>query len=235
MRVSNVVARDLPDAWFQMVDEVLSHGRKWTVDHGSYEGQQRWELDWVNLHVLHPGARPLVPEMPQHLSEVPAPTTIEYVEEEYLPYLMTNAPLKENEQYTYGERIAPQMEEIIRRYKTNGFGSNQECIAVAKPSDINLDDPPCLRQIDTRIFKEECIGDAEERPMLHFFLYFRSWDLWGGFPANLAAIRLMQEYMAESIGVSSGEMICTSKGLHLYDHSWDVARLRTGRTDGQGR
>lgn len=222
----SIVARDLPDAWFQAVDAVIAHGRKWTVQHGSYEGQKRWELDWVMIHITHPGVRPIVPEMPTHLAHVPPPTTMEYVEE-YLPYLMENSPLKKNEQYTYGERIKAQMEAIILRYKSNGYGSNQECIAVAKPSDITLDDPPCLRQIDTRIVAPD--GRRPDEPYaLHFFPYFRSWDLWGGFPPNLAAIRLMQEYMAESIGVEAGEIICSSKGLHLYDHAWDVAKLRVG-------
>jgi len=32
--------------------------------------------------------------------------------------------------------------------------------------------------------------------LLHFVLYFRSWDLWGGFPAKLAGIQLLKEYMA---------------------------------------
>jgi len=221
-----ISARDLPDAWFLAVESVLQVGRKWTVQHGSYEGQQRWELDWVTIHITHPGVRPLVPEMPAHLSHVPPPTTMEYVEE-YLPYLMEDSALAENEQYTYGERIKAQMEAIIRRYRSNGFGSNQECIAVAKPSDIFLDDPPCLRQIDTRIVAPDGLREGESH-RLHFFPYFRSWDLWNGFPANMAAIRLMQEYMAEAIGVEAGEIICSSKGLHVYDHAWDLAKLRVG-------
>ncbi len=222
-----IEARDLPDAWFQAVDVVLDQGRQWTVSHGSYEGQRRWELDYVTIHISHPGVRPLVPEMPAHLSHVPAPAMMDYVDD-YLPYLMTDQPLKENEQYTYGQRIAPQMESIIRRYKDHGFGSNQECIAVARPEDIDLDDPPCLRQIDTRIAATDGLREDEDRA-LHFVVYFRSWDLWGGFPANLAAIRLMQEYMADCVGVEPGEIIAASKGLHLYDHAWDVAKLRTGR------
>jgi thymidylate synthase len=222
----HIKARDLPDAWFQAVEAVQRDGRKWTVAHGSYEGQKRWELDHVTLHITHPGTRPLVPEMPPHLAHVPPPTTMEFVEE-YLPYLMTAAPLKPNEQYTYGERVAPQLEAIIGRYQRNGHGSNQECIAVARPDDIGLDDPPCLRQIDTRIVAPDGLHEGEE-PALHFFIYFRSWDLWGGFPPNLAAVRLMQEYMASMIGVEAGEMVCTSKGLHIYDHLWDIAQLRTG-------
>ena len=47
----------------------------------------------------------------------------------------------------------------------------------------------------------------------------------GGFPSNLAALQLMKEYMAAEIGVSDGEMICLSSGLHLYEHSWELAKL----------
>jgi thymidylate synthase len=226
LRPVNIIARDIPDAWFQAVDAVLAYGRQWTVEHGSYEGQKRWELDYVTVHIKHPGARPLVPEMPAHLSHIPPPSTMDYVSE-YLPYLMTDQPLKDNESYTYGMRITSQMEAIIERYKRHGFGSNQECIAVARPEDIDLGDPPCLRQIDTRIIAKDGLKEGEG-PALHFIIYFRSWDLWGGFPSNLAAIRLMQEYMAECVGVEAGEMIASSKGLHLYDFSWDIAKLRTG-------
>lgn len=219
----NILARDLPDAWFQAVDKVLEFGRKWTVERGSYEGQKRWELDWVQIHIAHAHTGDLIPEMPPHLAHIPPPTDMEYVQE-YLPYLMEDQPLKENEQYTYGQRIKPQMDRIIERYK-RGFGSNQECIAVARPEDVELPDPPCLRQIDTRIMAPD--GRKTGEPdQLHFFPYFRSWDLWGGFPSNMAAIALMQQWMAQEIGVEPGEIICTSKGLHIYDHAWDVAKLR---------
>jgi thymidylate synthase len=93
------------------------------------------------------------------------------------------------------------------------------CIEIAQPTDIMLKDPPCLRNIDTRI----------QDGKLHFYIYFRSWDLYNGFPANLAGISLLQEYMAGEIGVDPGEFICTSKGLHLYDHAIDVAELRCNK------
>lgn len=74
----------------------------------------------------------------------------------------------------------------------------------------------CLRSIDTRI----------QDGKLHFVVYFRSWDLWGGFPANLAAIQHLKEYMAGQIGVEDGELIAESKGLHLYDYAVPFARMR---------
>ena len=61
---------------------------------------------------------------------------------------------------------------------------------------------------------------------LHFIVYFRSWDLWGGMPANLAGIQNLKEYMAGEIGVNDGEMIVESKGLHLYGYAEELAKLR---------
>ena len=44
-----------------------------------------------------------------------------------------------------------------------------------------------------------------------------------------AAIQLLKEYMASEIGVGDGEIIASSKGLHLYDYSWDLARAVVNR------
>lgn len=113
-----------------------------------------------------------------------------------------------------------QIEYIIHRYKTEGYRTNQCTLQIAQSSDIILNDPPCLRHIDTRI----------QDGKLHFFPYFRSWDLWGGMPANLAAIVTLQEYMASEIGVEVGEIIASSKGLHLYDYTWQLAEIIRGKT-----
>jgi thymidylate synthase len=115
-----------------------------------------------------------------------------------------------------GEFYLNQIEWIIDTYKRFGFRNNQMVLQIAHPSDVTLIDPPCLRSIDTRI----------QDGALHFFIYFRSWDLWGGMPANLAGIQNLKEYMAGEIGVEDGEMIVESKGLHLYGYAEDLAKLR---------
>ncbi len=104
-------------------------------------------------------------------------------------------------------------------YREEGYNTNQAYMAVGNASSILLEDPQCLRGIDTRV----------RYGKLHFMLYFRSWDLWAGFPSNLAGIQLLKEYMAKEIGVEDGEMIASSKGMHLYDYCWDLAMARTGR------
>ena len=210
MKISIIEARDLSEAWFLCLRQTLTEGYKYKIERGSYAGQHRKELDFVAVRVKNPGTRPLIPDVPQG---VPSPTSMEYVES-YLPYLMT-AHKAEGEQYTYGQYLEHQIPEVIRMYKEDGYNTNQAFMAVGDDKSMSLPDPPCLRGIDTRI----------RNNILNFIVYFRSWDLWAGFPSNLAAIQLLKEYMAGEIGVDDGELIALSKGLHLYEYSWELARI----------
>lgn len=228
-----IEAFDLDDAWFQCLSQILDKGHVYTITRGSYAGQRRLEFDFVTIRVKKP-AHQIIPIIPEGMS-IPAPTDMEYIQN-YLSYLMTGAKT-ETEDYTYGERLVGrltsgkemnkemplnvnQIEEVIKIYKEQGHGTNQAIMEIGMPSDIRLNDPPCLRLIDTRI----------RYGKLHFILYFRSWDLWGGFPSNLGGLQLVKQYMAGEIGVDDGEIIAVSKGLHLYEYSWELAKLRTNKT-----
>jgi thymidylate synthase len=114
-----------------------------------------------------------------------------------------------------------QLELMIWTYRNKGYRNNQLCLQVAQPSDMLLKDPPCLRHIDTRI----------QNGKLHFFPYFRSWDLYSGFPANLAAIEMMRQYCVAEIGLDSieGEIIASCKGLHSYDYCFELMEKIRGR------
>jgi thymidylate synthase len=253
-----IEATNLGDAWFQTLFRMLEEGRVFKIDRGSYAGQKRLEFDWVTIRIQHPGVIPLLPQIEAHYG-IPNPVSDDYLDE-YLPYLMTGE-LKPGESYTYGQRLCKyptkyhhiiewtdkivipefhelqlkgiifddedgtkcvnQTELLIWTYKNRGFRNNQMVLQVAQPDDMLLQDPPCLRHIDTRI----------QDGKLHFFPYFRSWDLWGGFPANLAAIEYLKQYVAAEIGVENGEMIATSKGLHIYDYSFDLAKCLRMRDD----
>ena len=263
LSIHHIEARDLPDLWFQAVNDIFDYGKKFKIDRGSYAGQTRLEYDFFMGHVKHPGTQPLLPDIPPAYG-IPNPVEEAYIyggkgyEKSYIEYLMT--PIKEvGESYTYGERLTKtpitgeklkrittqdkevmderlfsksdgkiifndgknlylnQIEWVIDTYKKYGHRNNQMVLQVAHPSDLTLLDPPCLRSIDTRV----------QDNTLHFMVYFRSWDLWGGLPANLAGIQNLKEYMAGEIGVKDGEMIAESKGLHLYGYAEDLAKLRT--------
>lgn len=209
MQISVIEARDLSEAWFLCLQKTLTTGYEYKIDRGSYAGQRRKELDLAVVQIKYPGTRPLIPDVPQG---VPAPTTNEYIDN-YLPYLMT-AHKAEGEQYTYGQYLEKQIAEVIKMYREDGFNTNQAYMAVGDAQSIYLTDPPCLRGIDTRIRDKRLV----------FYVYFRSWDLWAGFPSNLAAIQLLKEYMASEIGVADGELLAMSKGMHLYEYCWNLAK-----------
>jgi thymidylate synthase len=208
MNISLIDARDLSEAWFLCLRRTLTDGYEYRINRGSYAGQRRKELDLAVVQVRNPATRPLIPDAPLG---VPPPTSMEYIES-YLPYLMT-AHKGEGEQYTYGQYLEEQIRAVIKMYREDGHNTNQAFMAVGDDKSIFLSDPPCLRGIDTRIRNNK----------LHFFAYFRSWDLWAGFPSNMAAIQLLKEYIAGEIGVDDGELIAMSKGLHLYEYSWELA------------
>ncbi len=235
MRLVHIVARDLPEAWFLCIKETIEKGRDYKITEGSYKGQTRKQLDFVTVHIKSPGTEPLIPDIPPGLG-IPPPVTEDYIIE-YLPYLITGEK-QPGEDYTYGQRLndpmakvlfdgetkelplgVNQIEEVIRKYREGGYGQNQCTMAIEMPSDIKLNDPPCLRMIDTKIIEGK----------LNFYPYFRSWDLWGGFPANLAGLQHLKAYMAAEIGVKDGEIIACSAGLHLYDHCWEIAYTRLGK------
>jgi len=209
MNLTLVEAYTIGDAWFQCLEKALLEGRTYRIEQGSFEGTHRKEIPLVAIIIRTPWVRPLRPDVP---TGVPLPTTDEVIEE-YMSYLMTAAK-QENEEYTYGEDLAPQIDEVIRRYK-QGVDTNQMCMTIGSRNSIKLKDPPCLRVVDTRV----------QEGQLNFVLYFRSWDLWGGFPTNMGGLQLLKEHMAKEIGVDDGGLIAFSKGLHLYEHCWDLAKM----------
>ncbi|NIN67030.1 MAG: thymidylate synthase [Anaerolineae bacterium] len=216
MRITCVEAFDVPDAWFTLLGKVLDGGREYAVDQGSFVGKRRRELQFLTLRVTHPGQRPLVPQMPPGMG-IPPPTSMEYVEEYYHSYFV-GSEKQQDEEYTYGSYVHQQLLPLLDKYK-RGSNTNQGCITIGDASSILLEHPPCLRLIDTRV----------QEGRLHFVVYYRSWDLWSGFPVNMAATQLLKEELAQALEVDDGEILALSKGLHLWEHSWEWAASRLGR------
>lgn len=241
LKTVSIVARDIPDAWFQCVYEILDNGFCYVIDQGSFAGDKRLEFDDVRVKITHPFVEPFEPDIPPALG-IPNPVEPGYIETYYKEKIALGVK-DDNEDYVYGERLSGilikrhinkktegviyeepvmtgpnQIEAIIEKYKKYGFNTNQTTMEIGRPEDLLLNDPPCIRLIDTRV----------RYGQLHFFLYVRSWDLWGGFPANLGAIEMLKKYMAKEIGVESGLTIAYSKGLHIYRYVWQLAQLRTG-------
>ena len=239
-----IEATTIADAWFQAVYNIFEYGFKYEVQHGSYVGETRLEFPFITILIKKPYSEPydsMLPKIPEGLN-IPNPVADGYVEQ-YLPYLMTGEK-KPEEDYTYGSRLVNsflgynklfhnspawdldfdspiyinQIEHFIKLLKETP-NTNQAVLQVAQPGDGLLDDPPCLRSIHVKIINNKLV----------FYPYFRSNDLWAGFPANLAGIAVLQKYMADEIGIESGEMIYSSSGLHIYGYAEELAKLRAGK------
>jgi len=232
---------NLDDAYYQALFEVMWYGYLVQVDEGSFAGQHRLQLKKLSMEIKHPeGMRPFIttPETKAHL----AVCTDKYIEEEYINYLM-GTKKADNEAYTYGQRIneivesssikwfdghdmisasvdeceVTQLQVAIEKLKRSP-GNNQACIAIERPSDILLADPPCLRTIDMKIVDGK----------LDFGLYFRSWDGYAGLPVNLAGLQLMKEGVSVMLDRRAGDTCAFSIGYHVYQADWLLACERLG-------
>ncbi len=149
-----------------------------------------------------------------------------------------------------------QFDKILQMLKDTPL-TNQAVIEIAKPSDIEKCigndgklDPPCLRLIDFKVvpvqtwgyqnpegWQPRFEGDQGVRVLIHEELaltltaYFRSWDLWAGFPVNLGGLELLKQYVASECGLVNGPMYAYSAGAHIYGYAEDMARIRTMRPE----
>lgn len=220
----------IDQAHFQFIRELFKQGRIYINERGSFEGHKRLEFGSISLHLTDPG-KDTIPMLPDG---VPPVSTLEG-NQNYCALKLLDGNPAPNETYTYGEFIASQLPKVIKMLKETP-DTNQAVIQVGNEHSIDQDHPPCLRLIDFRVQTEAenfVGGETVESPVwatlkrtLHMFLYFRSWDLWGGLPENLGGLRLLQEYVASELGIEPGEIIAHSKGLHLYDTAWPVALMR---------
>ena len=75
------------------------------------------------------------------------------------------------------------------------------------------------------------IDTAIKDGIMYWHVYFRSWSLWSGFPSNLAALQIAKEYMVgrlrdHGLEIKDGPLLASSMKLHLYEHEFDLAKMR---------
>jgi thymidylate synthase len=228
-------AKTISDAWFQLIYNIFDYSYTQKIQKGSFENEQyRLQYPGMAVFIEHPG-EDMIPVIPPALN-IPPPTTMEYIEDYFANYLM-DPELSENETYKYSSRIhypmpkgGTQLERVIEMLKTTPL-TNQAVIEIGSPEDHDICygndgnlDPPCLRLLD---FKAVPINDDL---VLTVSCYFRSWDLWAGFPTNLGGIELLKNYVAGEANLKNGPMYVYSAGAHIYGYQEELARIRTLKT-----
>lgn len=218
MKHVKISAFDLPDAWFKALNAIWKEGDIFPVGFGSEETETK-KLN-LTIEIEHPENRPLVSDK--------APCDFKYVQGYALEYLWCGEK-KEDETYTYGSRLntpVNQVEEAIKRYIEEQW-DRQVTMVIRLPTDIrkydenhNKSEPPCLSLIDTEILNGQ----------MHLTCYFRSWDAYGGLPANIAGLQLFNEAFVSEINergnlsLKTGKLIFHSKNCHIYQRQYNLVK-----------
>lgn len=207
--------RTIDQAWRMTLWYCARYGYSYTVQKGSYEGQIRKQLSHLAVMVEEPATRPLAVWLPEN-SGLPAPTSEEKIHSYFYEYLATDTK-GEREDYTYGQYIAPQLPAVIGMLNTSRGATNQACMSIGDRDSIDLLDPPCLRVVDFKVVEGK----------LTMTLFFRSWDIFVGFPENMGGLQLLKEYVLQHMDfpVEDGPIIAYSSGAHIYEMYFPVVNL----------
>lgn len=198
-----IEGRNIPEAWHLTVLRCVNAGHIFRVQQGSYEGQMRMQLARLSLFIGLPG------ELPMDISwQGKALSSRDGIQQYYENYIISET-IRANEQYTYGRRIVPELPQIVFML-INTPNTNQACLSVARPEDVHLKDPPCLRSLAWNVVEGK----------LQMTSYWRSWDLYTGLPTNLGGLQLLNEYVAGFAGIPAGPQWAISNGAHLYEYCW---------------
>jgi thymidylate synthase len=222
-----VSARNIDECYFKLILLCHNHGIDSPVTEGSNKGGRRLNLPIASGIINFPHERPLAPIMPYGVAPV---TTDEEIEKYFVEYLMNPEINNNTTEYKYATwingdfvhsdgRKETQLAWCIRHLKEKGFGNNHCYITVGTPTiNFNYDIPykneterrtsPCLRGLDIKIY--------ENQVMLG--IIYRSWDLYAGFPENMGGFTLLNEYIADQLGVQPGPLTFYSQGMHCYDY-----------------
>ena len=184
--------------------------------------EYRIQLDSLSVRIDEPWTKPLAVSIPENSGVFPI-TNEEKIWEYFHEYLATNTK-GDKEDYTYGEYIEPQWNKAMEILLESDGYTNQCYITIGGPETIDYDDPPCLRGIDFKVVTEEKSGIRR----LNMHVNFRSWDLYAGFPENIAGLQLLKEKMLidlddKGLKLEDGAIIASSSGAHFYSYALEQA------------
>lgn len=210
---------------------MLDQGRIYKVALGPHKGKKRLELEYTLLHIEKP-SKNMIPDVSRPSGFVPV--GVDFLEN-YFRRLTNNnciSRITVRDETFDGRLVAPIIDSdselfldlsplgiLIQMYKLHSLRTNRACIEIAQPSDIAMNLPPCLRVIDTKVLDNK----------LHFFCYFRSWNIYPDLVVDLNMLQRIKTYIANEINVEDGELIASSKAIHLYEEQWKHAEDFLGK------
>lgn len=125
--------------------------------------------------------------------------------EKYYKEKIVSDEKQDGEAYTYGERIVPQILPVFEMLRLTPK-TNQAIITIGQPSDCELFDPPCLRDIVFSYFDGK----------LNITSFWRSNDIGEAFLMNTGGLGLLLRDCADYTGLPIGSHFYVSTGSHVY-------------------
>lgn len=116
----------------------------------------------------------------------------------------------------YGERLKFYIPELIDKLKEDS-STRQATLSIYNSEDMmrKTKDTPCTLALDFKIRDNK----------LHLHIFMRSNDLVWGLTYDLVAFTMMQEIVANTIGVDLGNYNHTTASLHVYQKHWDLLKV----------
>ena len=240
-----VRGRFVGETWPVVLQHLLKFGltTKTVITHASEESTMR---ELLNLAVVITDEDPKKPELPTFLPFKQADL------KKYLEGFF--APKRGSEDYNYGERLFNWAAELaipavavypwlkLPRFqkffphggfdqvagsivkKLASFPTDKGAMAILANhyTDVFPARPPrttpCLTLIQCQTYEGK----------LNLTAYFRSNDVFGGWPLNALALRTLQGDLAGKLSCDLGPLITIANMAHLYDHNFDQAQKVVG-------
>lgn len=141
----------------------------------------------------------------------------------YYPQIL-DATTIEGVEYSYGQRMRQeqdQIQHIITTLREKPYTRRALAVTWNKKEDMEHEKPPCL------IVVEFLIQDN------HLFLtcFFRSNDMFHGWPRNSFGLRKLQKYVGGELDLPIGSMTIISSSAHVYQNNWALAETILSTND----
>ncbi len=146
----------------------------------------------------------------------------------YYPEMMTSRRIP-GAAYNYGDRMRhqiaisadgkisyiDQIKEIIDLLKRRPFSKKAYAVLYRADDWLKVDssDTPCMTQLHARVTQNKLFLTA----------YFRSQDMFHGWPRNAFALRRVQKEIAQGTGFSMGPLTIITMSAHMYADDWKTA------------
>ena len=208
-----ITGRTLPEAYHAALTELSTHGS--LVDCPDYNTNQR-EVS-LTFVVDEPLAEPMISRL-----FIGDPRSLEQYRQEMLDGILDFEVDRGNWEYTYHRRMETQLPWVVSELRRNP-SSRRAVISTRDETDLESGSPACLQSI------QYMLRDGK----LHSKVLFRSNDAAKATFMNAFALILLQQRIADELGVEVGTYTHRANSFHAYERDFAmldgyIKRIKSG-------